>query len=246
MVNYMRGSSPAAEERIKALRDFEADLSCRFKDIGLLNTALIHRSFMNENPSESFQDNERLEFLGDAVLGLCISDLLMKSFPRFSEGQLSRLRAAIVNEQSLAEFAGKFKIGDYLLLGRGEESSGGRSKTSILSNAFEALIAAIYLDCGFEGASSFVKNTFTPVLEAQEAVLIYADSKTALQEFTQSRYKETPQYSLIAEYGPDHDKTFEVRLSVANIVTVGRGKSKKEAEQRAAKKALEEFDRSRS
>ena len=228
------------EERLAALHAFEQNLSWRFQDISLLNNALTHRSFVNENPSLKCSDNERLEFLGDAVLGLCISDALMERFPDYAEGQLSKLRASLVNEQHLAELARKVRIGDYLLLGKGEETSGGREKNSLLADTFEAVIAAIYLDCGFARAMVFVRSLFAPLLAGGTEELICRDYKTAIQEIAQNRFKETPQYTLIGQSGPDHDKIFETKLVIADIIAAsGVGKNKKEAEQRAAKKAME-------
>ena len=233
-----------SEERIEALRDFEQIFSYHFRDISLLDNALTHRSFVNENPTLDCKDNERLEFLGDAVLELCISDLLMKRFPDYTEGQLSKLRASLVNEQPLADLARKFKIGDYLLLGKGEESSGGRVKNSILANTSEAIIAAIYLDCGLEKTEELIKNLVDSLIERGERILVYKDYKTAVQEISQTRFKEIPRYILLGEYGPDHDKVFEVRLSIAHVITTcGTGKNKKEAEQQAAKKAYEELQK---
>lgn len=240
--NYMEGFSTMTDARLTSLKDFEQILAYTFNDINLLDNALIHRSFVNENPSLSCKDNERLEFLGDAVIGLCISDILIKKFTDYTEGPLSKMRADIVNEYSLAELARKLTMGDYLLLGKGEENSGGRTKTSILSNAFEAVTAAIYLDSGFQSVYTFLKTIFEPLIEEGPSSLIYRDYKTALQEICQFRFKETPKYSLIRETGPDHDKVFEISLTIAGAVTTtGAGKSKKEAEQRAAQKALEEL-----
>jgi len=228
------------EERLAALHDFEQNLSWRFQDISLLNNALTHRSFVNENPALKCSDNERLEFLGDAVLGLCISDALMERFPDYAEGQLSKLRASLVNEQHLAELARKVRIGDYLLLGKGEETSGGREKNSLLADTFEAVIAAIYLDCGFARAMVFVRSLFAPLLAGGTEELICRDYKTAIQEIAQNRFKATPQYTLTGQSGPDHDKIFETKLVIADIIAAfGVGKNKKEAEQRAAKKAME-------
>jgi len=236
----LEGQRIMTDERALTLYNLQRKLSYDFKDPGLLDNALIHRSFVNENPTLSCKDNERLEFLGDAVIGLCTSDILMKKFPDYTEGQLSKIRASIVNEHSLADIARKLTIGDYLLLGKGEETSGGRTKPSILSNAFEALTAAIYLDCGFENAYDFIKAVFEPLIEEGTKTAIYRDYKTAVQEICQNRFKDIPKYMLTKESGPDHDKVFEVRLSLAgNIMTTGTGKSKKEAEQQAAKKALE-------
>jgi len=228
------------EERLLALKKLEQHLYCQFNDIALLDSALVHRSYINENLSSSFRDNERLEFLGDAVLELCITDLLMKSFPDYTEGQLSKLRASVVNEQPLAELARKFQIGSFILLGKGEESSGGRFKNSILADTFEAITAAVYLDGGFDRAYDFVQRLFAPLIEEGSRNITYRDYKTSLQEFCQNRFKEIPRYALIGEFGPDHDKVFEVRLSVPGIIeTTGKGKSKKEAEQQAAHKALD-------
>jgi ribonuclease III len=227
------------DERRAALNELQANLDYYFKDPDLLDNALIHRSFVNENPARHLRDNERLEFLGDTVIGLCTSDILMKQYPDHTEGQLSKMRASIVNEHSLAGLAKKHAIGDFLLLGRGEENSGGRMKTSILSNAFEAVIAAIYLDSGFEEACGFVKRVFTPLIVEETGTSVYRDYKTIVQEICQDRFRDTPKYTLTGDSGPDHDKVFDVSLSVAGIITTrGTGKSKKEAEQQAAKKAL--------
>lgn len=227
------------EERLAALRDFERHFSCRFQDISLLDNALTHRSFVNEKADIDCRDNERLEFLGDAVLGLCISDMLMLKFPDYTEGQLSKLRASLVKEQPLAELARRFRVGDYLLLGKGEENSGGREKNSLLANTFEALIAAIYLDCGFNETLLIIRRLFYSLIEEGGREFISRDYKTILQEIAHNR-RNTLQYALIGEYGPDHDKIFEIELTLGNIITAtGLGKSKKEAERQAAKKALE-------
>jgi ribonuclease-3 len=230
------------EERKAALAALQERILYRFQDPSLLDTALTHRSFINENPSPARPDNERLEFLGDAVLELCVSDTLMRQFPDHAEGRLSRLRASIVNEQPLAELARSFGIGDCLLLGRGEESSGGRTKPSLLADALEAILAAIFLDGGFEEVSGFIHRIFTPLIREEKQSFIYRDHKTTLQQLAQNRFRVIPRYALIREYGPDHDKTFEVELSVADCIkTTGTGKNKKEAEQRAAESALREL-----
>lgn len=232
------------DERQAALDRLQERLHYRFRDPELLDTALTHRSFINENPGPARPDNERLEFLGDAVLELCVSDMLMRQFPDHAEGRLSQLRASIVNEQPLAELAKSFGIGDCMLLGRGEESSGGRGKTSLLANALEAVLAAIYLDGGFGEASGFIQGLFAPLIREEGRPLVYRDYKTALQQLAQNRFREIPRYTLIRESGPDHDKTFEIELSIADrIATTGTGKNKKEAEQRAAEKALWELER---
>ncbi len=229
------------EERLASLRELEAAISYRFRDLGLLDNALTHSSFVNENPDAGIKDNERLEFLGDAVLELCVSDLLMKRFPDYTEGQLSRLRASMVNEQPLAELARKFTLGAYLLLGKGEESTGGRDKNSLLSNTFEAVVAAVYLDSGFERTEAFIGEIFGPLIEEGENAQ-YRDYKSLLQEMSQTLFKGLPRYTLISEEGPDHEKVFSVRLFLGGAVAAtGTGKSKKEAEQQAARTAIEEL-----
>ncbi len=232
------------DERKAALDRLQERFGYRFRDPDLLETALTHRSFVNENPDPVRPDNERLEFLGDAVLELCVSDMLMRQFPDQTEGRLSQLRASIVNEQPLAELAKGFAIGDCMLLGRGEESSGGRGKASLLANALEAVLAAIYLDGGFAVASGFICGLFAPLIRNEGQPPVYRDYKTVLQQIAQHRFRVTPRYTLIREYGPDHDKTFVVELALAGrIATTGTAKNKKEAEQRAAEKALREMER---
>lgn len=230
------------EERKDALDRLQERLGYRFREPALLDTALTHRSFINENPSPARPDNERLEFLGDAVLELCVSDMLMRQFPDDAEGRLSQLRASIVNEQPLAALAKRFGIGDCMLLGRGEESSGGRVKTSLLADSLEAVLAAVYLDGGFPEVSRIVQRLFAPLIREERQPFVYRDYKTALQQTAQHRFKAIPRYTLIGEYGPDHDKTFEIALALADrITTTATGRSKKEAEQRAAEKALREL-----
>lgn len=231
------------DERLAALKELEVAFSYRFHDIGLLDNALTHSSFVNENPGAACRDNERLEFLGDAVLELCISDMLMEKFPGYTEGQLTRLRASLVKEQPLAELARKLRLGDYLLLGKGEISSGGSAKHSLLANTFEAVIAAVYSDAGFETAREFIRNMFEPLIEEGENT-VYRDYKTALQEICQTRFKGMPRYTQISENGPDHEKSFSVQVAIADsVIAAGTGKSKKDAEQQAAKIALEEWEK---
>lgn len=230
------------EDRLHALKELEASLGYCFTDIGLLDNALTHRSFVNENSSLPCKDNERLEFLGDAVLELTVSDMLMKKFPDYPEGELSKLRASVVNEQPLAGLARHFRIGEFLLLGRGEESSGGRMKPSLLANAFESLVAAMYLDGGFDRTAAFTGRLFEPLIEAGTVatVAVYRDYKTAAQEVCQNLFQELPRYAVLAETGPDHDKRFEMGLFIGEKpIATGTGRNKKEAEQQAAKTALE-------
>jgi len=231
-------------EKLPIFAAFEQALGYVFRDPLLLANAFTHRSYTNENPSASRQDNERLEFLGDAVLQLCISDLLMRRFPAYTEGRLSKMRAALVNEQSLAVLGRRLGMGNHLFLGKGEESSGGREKTSLLADTFEAVMAAVYLDGGFSQASRLVADLFAEAISAERegGGPPYRDYKSALQELCQSRFHETPKYQLLNEYGPDHDKTFEVELVVESVKETGTGKSRKEAEQQAAGKALDFFE----
>lgn len=216
----------------------EARLGYSFREPSRIETALTHKSFLNENPGIGRTDNERLEFLGDAVLGLTVGHLLMERFPTAREGELSMTRAQIVNEQSLAEVAGELGLGEWLFLGKGEEQTGGRRKPSLIADAFEALIGAVYLDGGYERALEVVRRVFEPRIAAAAAPGT-TDFKTRLQEVAQARRRETPRYQVIGERGPDHDKVFEVAVLLGGreIARAG-GKSKKEAEQRAAEAAL--------
>jgi ribonuclease-3 len=225
------------------LEKLQDELGYRFNNRDLLFRSLVHRSYAYENP-DVVTDNETLEFLGDSVLGLAVSHILIERFPDYDEGELSRLRSSIVNERELAHIASTINLGDYLLLGKGEELSGGRQKPSLLSNALEALFAAVYLDGGLDFAVRLVKRMFSAYLEnREEEYLLKAldkDFKTQLQELTQARLKLTPVYFLEAEEGPDHDKTFHMRVAVADrVLAHGSGKSKKEAQQEAARKAIE-------
>ncbi|MEI7672384.1 MAG: ribonuclease III [Deltaproteobacteria bacterium] len=230
------------EERVQALTALEDQLGWYFADIALLDNALTHRSFVNENAALACQDNERLEFLGDAVLELTVSDMLMRKFPGHSEGQLSKLRASVVNEQPLAELSRRFGIGERLLLGKGEECSGGRMKSSLLANAFESVIAAMYQDGGFDRTAAFIARLFEPLIEKGDLSTIYKDYKTAAQEMCQILFREVPRYTVISETGPDHDKRFETNLMIGErVISTGAGRSKKEAEQQAARIAMEKL-----
>ena len=220
-------------------------LEYQFRNRDLLLRALIHRSFAYENQDVAV-DNETLEFLGDSVLGLAISHLLIEIFPDCDEGELSRLRSSIVNERELAQIASAVDLGDFLFLGKGEELSGGRQKPSLLANGLEALLAAVYLDGGLEAAVRLVKKMFRNYLEYSEddflLKVLDKDYKTQLQEITQAKLRIIPTYFLEAEEGPDHDKTFFMRVAIADMVLAhGSGKSKKEAQQEAARKAIDQI-----
>lgn len=209
-----------------------------FKEKELLGEALRHSSFVNEQPRKKLKDNERLEFLGDAVLNLVVGDLLMRYHPALNEGDLSRIRANLVNETRLAAIARSIDLGLYLLLGKGEIQTNGKNKNSILADALEALIAAIYLDGGFHDAYEFVKNRFSSLIETAPNAREVLDYKSKLQELVQVSHREVPQYNVIGEDGPDHDKTFCVEMNINGITAQGKGKSKKMAEQDAARNAL--------
>jgi ribonuclease-3 len=234
--------SVADSERKKALKALQKKIHYRFKSMDLLNQGLRHKSYVHENLNEGGQDNERLEFLGDAVLGLVISHLIMERHPEYPEGHLSRLRASVVNETRLAKIAKELELGDYLLLGKGEEMTGGRQKNSILASALEALLATVYLDGGFKKALQVISRLFAFHLERAEQEGFYQDFKTKLQEISQETLKATPRYKLVKEFGPDHDKVFGVKVLIRDKVAgVGAGKNKKEAEQRAAQRTLQKL-----
>ncbi len=217
--------------------DLEQRLGYVFTDKHLLSTALRHSSFVNENAESGYEDNERLEFLGDAVLSGIVSRLLMDRYPRLHEGELSRLRSNLVNKVQLAGLARQLDLGAFLLLGKGELQSFGRRKESILADAFEALVAAVYLDGGFDRAFEVIGRLFIPLL-APDMPEKHFDYKSRLQEQVQAMRQPPPEYVIIAETGPDHHKTFEVELTAAGIRTHGKGPSKKVAEQNAAEKAI--------
>lgn len=216
----------------------------KFRDRHLLLEALTHRSFVNEAEGPDTRDNERFEFLGDAVLDLVVSTELMERFPKAREGELSRMRAAIVHEAGLAALARRIHLGSALRLGRGEERSGGRERDSILSDAFEALVAAVYLDGGYERAAEVLR----PLLDLEAGLRLAAtDPKTELQQRYQAGRKLTPRYRLVGAEGPEHDKRFVVEVLVDEaVVGTGEGRSKKQAEQRAAANVLASWDGSGS
>ncbi|MBC2711163.1 MAG: ribonuclease III [Desulfosarcina sp.] len=222
----------------------ETALGYHFNSPEQLTIALCHSSYVNEQSQAGMVSNERLEFLGDAVLNLAVSHLLMKRYPDLTEGELSRNRANLVNETQLAAIAREIGLGPHLLLGKGEELTDGREKNSIIADAIEAVIAAIYLDGGFDAAFSFVENQFRERLRTANRNRYETDYKSRLQECVQSTYHEVPRYMVVDERGPDHDKTFRVRITVAGIAAEGDGKSKKMAEQEAARACLELLDRS--
>jgi ribonuclease III len=231
--------------RVLRLRDeFEAlqrAIDYRFRDSGLLEQAMTHTSRANEDASGGAADNESLEFLGDAVLGFIVADLLFREFPAFDEGQKSKVKATLVSTTTLAKQAERIGLGEYLLLGRGEEKSGGRRKQALLADTYEALIASIYLDGGVDAARRFVARECAPLIDdVRRRGLADDDHKSALQELVQGLDLSLPEYRLAGTVGPDHRKLFEVDVIVqGEALASGRGASKKEAEQEAARLALE-------
>jgi ribonuclease-3 len=211
----------------------------------LLELALVHSSYTNENPARATGHNERLEFLGDAVLDLIVADKLYQDFPDITEGDMTRLRASLVRRETLARLAGDIDLGAYLFMGKGEESSGGRKKLPNLAGALEAVIAAIYLDLGMDTVRKMVLDLYTEEWKKLNSREHGADYKSKLQEITQSRFQEIPAYRLISETGPDHDKQFMVEVIVrAKVIGSGAGKSKKLAETEAARQAIIRLEKS--
>ena len=220
---------------MQKIKDFQNTIGYNFQSEGLLRQALTHSSYANEKHMKKLSENERLEFLGDAVLELVSSDFLYKNYQKLPEGELTKLRASIVCEPTLALCAKEFHLGEYLLLGKGEDQTGGRERKSILSDALEAVIGAIYLDGGFANAKEFVLKYIMTDIEHKQ---LFYDSKTILQEVVQGEH-ESLQYVMTEESGPDHNKSFTVEAHIDNVcLGVGSGHTKKAAEQEAAYRAL--------
>ncbi|HEX6384844.1 MAG TPA: ribonuclease III [Anaerolineae bacterium] len=217
----------------------EEKLGIDFQDRSLLSRAMTHRSYLNENPEWSLEDNERLEFLGDAVLDFVVGSYLYHHFPEMDEGELTSLRAALVRAKTLARFARELDLGPFLLLGYGEAESGGRERTPILCATFEAVVGAIYLEQGLERVQSLVEQLIGPALVEIMAESLHKDAKSEFQVWAQARYNITPHYEVVGSRGPDHDKTFTVQVLVGDTVWgEGSGRSKQLAAQAAATMAL--------
>jgi ribonuclease-3 len=218
---------------------FEETAGVVFKDKALLKQAFIHRSYINENRSSGLEHNERLEFLGDAVLELVITNFLYKKFPQMDEGQLTSLRSALVNADTCAKVADKLGANDFLLLSKGESKDSGRARQYILANTLEAIIGAIYLDQGLDGAEKFILTHITPLAEEIVEKGTWIDAKSSFQEKAQEHENTTPSYKTLHESGPDHDKKFTIGVYIGNdLVGQGAGQSKQDAEQEAARNAL--------
>ena len=229
--------APADRALVSAL---EQRSGFTFREARTALAALTHRSYVNEHPGEGLEDNERLEFLGDAVIDLAVSHRLMERFPEAREGDLSKMRAAVVDEPGLASLARAFELGPLLRLGRGEELTGGREKPSLLADAMEAVVAAVYLEGGLPAVLALVDRHLEGTFDQATAGTLDRDYKTQLQELAQARLRLVPRYRVVAELGPDHAKRFEVEVELKGGV-MGRatGRSKKDAEQAAARLALE-------
>jgi ribonuclease-3 len=230
--------------RVVRLRDefdeIETRIGYRFRDRGLLEHALTHKSRAAEDVSGGVSDNESLEFLGDAVLGLVVADALFRQYPNYNEGQKSKIKASVVSTQALARQAENMQLGEHLILGRGEEKTGGRFKQALLADAYEALIAAIYLDGGIDAAETFLRRELKDAIDAGAAQnFVGQDYKSALQERVQALGRPLPDYRIAGEAGPDHRKTFSVEVVVGGeVLGAATGRAKKEAEQEAARLAI--------
>ncbi len=224
---------------MKSLSPLEEAIKISFNNKQLLKTALTHRSYLNEHPKEELSSNERLEYLGDAILEFIVSEKLFNLFPNLDEGVLTTLRSLLVKTGSLAEAAGKFKLGDYLFLSKGEVDTGGKKNKSLLANTFEALIGAIFLDQGLGKTKDFIELSLGEKIKTINLRENIKDYKSLFQEKAQEGEKITPTYRIINTFGPDHDKIFTVGAFLSKRkVSEGKGKSKQEAEQKAAQKAL--------
>ena len=230
--------------RSRQLVSLQNIIQVKFKDKGLLNRSLIHRSYVNESSAEKIKDNERLEYLGDSVLGLIVNEYLFKRFEDYPEGDLAKIKSAVVSEATLAKVARDFNLGSFLLMGKGEELSGGRDRSSILANSFEALIGAVYLDSGLKECRKFVLNLLKKDIERIDRMTYLRDPKTTLQEYVQKKYRERPVYEVVEERGPDHKKEFIVKLLINGKETaLGRGTSKRKAEMLAAEDVLRRIEK---
>ena len=232
------------EERLATLKEFEERLGHRFNEMEWLDQALTHKSFVYETSHPEKGSNEVLEFLGDAVLNLAVSHLLLKKFPDAQEGMLSMQRSQLVKRSSLALLSRELQLEGYLLLGKSQQSNGGVNKSSILANAYEALVGAIFMDSGFNRASEIIEQHLEPYLRERTPSILFDDFKSLLQIHSQQSFGTSPQYQVLNESGPGHDKWFQASVTIGGEVKgLGCGKSKKEAEQNAAKNALEEINK---
>jgi len=233
----------SGSERSKKLEEFQQTIGIRFKNQALLDKALTHRSYINEHKISDSESNEKLEFLGDAVIGKVVCQHLFKEFPELDEGELSRLKSMIVSTSTLADAGRSLGLGRYLQLGKGETETGGMCRTSILADAFEALVGAIYLESGNAKTTEFIVDRLSAKIESFHEGRGQRDFKTDFQEFVQAKYHRRPVYRVISETGPGHDRTFEVQVIIdGKVCGQGSGHSKKQAEQEAARQAMEKIN----
>ena len=224
----------------KDIKEFEKKLSVSFKDIKVLRHAFVHRSYINEHKESGLEHNERLEFLGDAVLELVVTDFLFKKYTDSTEGELTAYRAALVNTNSLSEASSRIGVGEYLLLSKGESQDTGRARQYILANTFEAIVGALYLDRGYDASQKFIADNLFGLIDEIVSKRLWQDSKSLFQEKAQECVGITPNYELIEESGPDHDREFVIGVYLKKEkIATGKGQAKQEAEQEAAKNALE-------
>jgi len=239
MIEDDKYTSHKKKNRLRQINKPQSILKIKFRNKSLLNRALTHRSYLNE-AGPGARDNERLEYLGDSVLALVVNEYLFKRFEKYPEGDLAKIKSAVVSEATLFKVARELNLGSFLLMGKGEELSGGRARPSILANSLEAVIGALYLDSGLKDCKKLVLSLLKSDIERIDSMESYRDPKTTLQEYVQKKYRERPLYEIIAESGPDHQKQFTVRLVVAGkSIAEGTGASKRGAEMEAARKALD-------
>ena len=224
----------------KDIKEFEKKLGVSFNDMSVLQHAFIHRSYINEHKEKGLKHNERLEFLGDAVLELVVTDFLFKKYPNKTEGELTAYRASLVNTVSLSEASTRLGINEYLLLSKGEAKDTGRARQYILANTFEAIVGALYVDQGYAAAEKFIGDTLYDLIDEIISKRLWQDAKSHFQEKAQEHVGVTPRYELIEETGPDHDREFVIGVYIGkSMIAKGKGCAKQEAEQEAAKAALE-------
>jgi ribonuclease-3 len=235
--------SSERKRRYRQLEALQKITRIKFRDKSLLNRAMTHRSFVNESGRSEVRDNERLEYLGDSVLALVVNEYLFKHFDSYPEGNLAKIKSAIVSERELAKVARSLNLGSFIMMGKGEEQSGGRERPSILANTLEALIGAIYLDAGFKEARKFILPLLKQDIELIDKKSYLRDPKTTLQEYVQKKHKSRPEYRVVRESGPDHQKHFIVTLLInEQEVARGEGSSKRKAEMSAATQALRDIE----
>lgn len=231
------------KKRYRQLNKLQSIMRVKFRDKSLLNRALTHRSYVNEY-APGASDNERLEYLGDSVLALIVNEYLFKQYGEYPEGNLAKIKSAVVSEATLASAAKRLNLGSFILVGKGEDMSGGRERPSIIANSLEAIIGALYLDSGLKECRKFIVSLVKTDIERIDNLSYLRDPKTTLQEYVQKKYKERPVYEVVEERGPDHQKEFIIRLIInGKDITIGEGSSKRKAEMNAARNAIKQIDK---